>query len=397
MRWASPEFSAARIPRSVRTRRRSRSSARRLSRGGSAARRRSSACTAHREARRRAGSPGSSRRISFRSRSRAPAASCASTPARRSRASSIGIRTRARDGLVGFGLQEIVSYSLIDPAWLKQLTADGSAIAPEPLRVVNPTTVSQSAARPTLRASLLDTARRNLRHRASVAIFEIAPIYLPRRADLPVERWTVGVLLSGNAQPVKDGETWLVPERRFDVRDLQGIVSGLAELVDVQIPGERVDAPGLHSGRSVARGRDGTTHLILGQLDPRVAETWGVPVETFLAEIDLASWHEASRTPRVVTPARFPAALRDLAIVVDEATSYGDVEREIRAASGKDLESVALLDLYRGPQAGAGKKSFAVRLVFRSGAGTLGEADVDRLVKRITGRLQHALGATIRD
>jgi len=306
-------------------------------------------------------------------------------------------RERVRDGLAGFGLQEIVSYSLIDPAWLKQLTADGSCITPEPLRVVNPTTVSQSAARPTLRASLLDTARRNLRHRSSVAIFEIAPIYLPRRADLPVERWTVGVLLSGNAQPVKDGETWLVPERRFDVRDLQGIVSGLAELVDVQIPGERVDAPGLHSGRSVALGRDGTTHLILGQLDPRVAETWGVPVETFLAEIDLASWHEASRTPRVVTPARFPAALRDLAIVVDEATSYGDVEREIRAASGKDLESVALLDLYRGPQAGAGKKSFAVRLVFRSGAGTLGEADVDRLVKRITGRLQHALGATIRD
>src|SRR5213076_1434350 len=118
--------------------------------------------------------------------------------------------------------------------------------------------VFQSAGRPTLRASLLDTARRNLRHRSSVAIFEIAPIYLPRRADLPVERWTVGVLLSGNAQPVKDGETWLV-------RDLQGIVSGLAELVDVQIPDERVDAPGLHSGRSVALGRDGRTHLIVGQ------------------------------------------------------------------------------------------------------------------------------------
>src|SRR3989475_12721301 len=82
-------------------------------------------------------------------------------------------RDRARDGLAGFGLQEIVSYSLIDPAWLKQLTADGSAIAPEPLRVVNPTTVSQSTARPTLRPGLLDTARRNLRNRETVAIFEI--------------------------------------------------------------------------------------------------------------------------------------------------------------------------------------------------------------------------------
>src|SRR5437667_3611947 len=221
-------------------------------------------------------------------------------------------RERVRDGLAGFGLQEIVSYSLIDPAWLRQLTADGSCITPEPLRVVNPTTVSQSAARPTLRASLLDTARRNLRHRSSVAIFEIAPIYLPRRADLPEERWTIGVLLAGNAQPVKDGETWLLPERRFDVRDLQGVVSGLAELVDVQISGERAEVPGLHPGRSIAFGRDGKTHLALGQLDPRVAEMWELPVETFLAEIDLAAWLEGSRPPRVVAPPRFPAAIRDL-------------------------------------------------------------------------------------
>jgi phenylalanyl-tRNA synthetase beta chain len=307
-------------------------------------------------------------------------------------------RERVRDGLAGFGVQEIVSYSLVDPAWLKQLTADGSPIAPEPLRVVNPTTVSQSVARPTLRPSLLDTARRNLRHRSSVAIFEIAPIYLPRRADLPEERWTIGILIAGNAQPVKDGETWLVPERRFDERDLQGIVSGLSELLEVQMSGgERVDAPGLHPGRSIAFVREGRTGLTLGQLDPRVAEIWELPVETFVAEIDLLTWQESSRLPRVVAPPRFPAALRDLAVVVDEATPYGDVEREIRAAAGKDLESLALLDLYRGQQTGVGKKSFAVRLVFRSAAGTLGEADVERLVKRITGRLQRALAVTIRD
>jgi phenylalanyl-tRNA synthetase beta chain len=307
-------------------------------------------------------------------------------------------RERVRDGLAGFGVQEIVSYSLVDPAWLKQLTADGSPIAPEPLRVVNPTTVSQSVARPTLRPSLLDTARRNLRHRSSVAIFEIAPIYLPRRADLPEERWTIGILIAGNAQPVKDGETWLVPERRFDERDLQGIVSGLSELLEVQMSGgERVDAPGLHPGRSIAFVREGRTGLTLGQLDPRVAEIWELPVETFVAEIDLLTWQETSRPPRVVAPPRFPAALRDLAVVVDEATPYGDVEREIRAAAGKDLESLALLDLYRGQQTGVGKKSFAVRLVFRSAAGTLGEADVERLVKRITGRLQRALAVTIRD
>jgi phenylalanyl-tRNA synthetase beta chain len=315
-------------------------------------------------------------------------------------------RERARDGLAGFGLQEIVSYSLIDPAWLKQLTADSGAdasgtdrscVAPEPLRVVNPTTTSQSVARPILRASLLDTARRNLRHHASVAIFEIAPVYLPRRADLPEERWTIGILLAGNAQPLRDGETWLVGERRFDVRDLQGIVLGLAELLDVPTSGDRIDAPGFHPGRSIAFGRAGRTYVVAGQLDPRVSEKWELPAETFLAEIDLDVWRESSRQPRVVAPPRFPPALRDLAVIVDEVTPYADVEREVRAAVTKDLESIALVDLYRGPQIGAGKKSFAVRLVLRSSSGTLGEADVERLVKRVTGRLQHELGATIRD
>jgi phenylalanyl-tRNA synthetase beta chain len=262
--------------------------------------------------------------------------------------------------------------------------------------VVNPTTIAQSVARPTLRASLLDTARRNLRHRSSAAIFEISPVYLPRRAELPEERWTIGIVVAGNAQPVKDGETWLVRERRFDVRDLQGIVAGLADLVDVNLSGEPVETRGLHPGRSTAFGRGDRTYLSVGQLDPRVAEMWELPSETFVAEIDLAIWHESSRAAKVVAPSRYPAALRDLAVVVDEATLYGDVEREIRAAAGRDLESIALLDLYRGEQVGAGKKSFAVRLRLRSAMGTLAEADVERLVKRVTGRLQHALGATIR-
>jgi phenylalanyl-tRNA synthetase beta chain len=196
---------------------------------------------------------------------------------------------------------------------------------------------------------------------------------------------------------VKDGETWLTPPRRFDIRDLHGIVAGLEDLLDVHVLGDQGDAPGLHPGRSRSFARGDRTYLVVGQLDPRVAEMWEVPAETFVAEIDLAVWQESSRPPRVVAPPRFPPALRDLAVVVDEATPYGDVEREVRAAGGKDLESIALLDLYRGRQAGAGKKSFAVRLTFRSASGTLGEADVARLVKRVTGRLQHSLGATTRE
>ena len=52
--------------------------------------------------------------------------------------------------------------------------------------------------------------------------------------------------------------------------------------------------------------------------------------------------------------------------------------------------------MYRGPQVGAGKKSFALRLVLRSQTGTLTDAVVDKVLGRIEGRVLHKLGGTIR-
>jgi phenylalanyl-tRNA synthetase beta chain len=135
---------------------------------------------------------------------------------------------------------------------------------------------------------------------------------------------------------------------------------------------------------------------VWGQLDPRVADLWELPAETFVAELDVAELQGRVSPPRVAPPPRYPAANRDLAIVLDEAGPYAAVEEAIRAAGKSVVESVSLLDVYRGPQVGEGKKSFAVRLMLRSPDGTLTDADVDRVVKRIEGRLLHQLGATIR-
>lgn len=307
------------------------------------------------------------------------------------------LRERVRDALVGFGLQETISYALIDPDWLSRLTPDGSKLAPEPLRVTNPTSSAQSALRTTLRASLLDTASRNLRHRRGVAIFEIDPVYLPRDGDLPEERWTIGILLAGQAAPARESETWLVAPRDHDLWDLTAIVDGLHRATRSGRGSMEAGAAGLHpirSWRLVDGGRDA---VVAGQLDPRVAERWELPAATFVAEIDLALLLASVRPPLAAAPPRYPAAWRDLAFVVDEATAWGDVEREIASTGAKSgLEEVALRDVYRGPQAGDGKKSFAVRLFFRSAKGTLSDADVDRAIGRLEGRLRHRFGAILR-
>jgi phenylalanyl-tRNA synthetase beta chain len=298
-----------------------------------------------------------------------------------------------RDRLVGFGLQETVSYSLIDPDWLVRLSADGVPISAEPIRVQNATSTAQSAARPTLRSSLFDTAARNLKHRDGFGIFEIAPVYLQRPGDLPEERWTIAFLLTGKAEQ----QTWLTRPRDWDVYDVRGLVVALHRALGVGSRGERsTGVAGLHPGRSAQITVDGRPAVVYGQVDPRVAERWELPEATFIAEIDLQILLEDLEAPKAVIPPRFPPALRDVAFVVDESVPYGSVASEVRGAAKDVLESVTLLDLYRGPQVGEGKKSFALRLVLRSATGTLTEADVDKVLRRIEGRVLHKLGGVLR-
>jgi phenylalanyl-tRNA synthetase beta chain len=303
------------------------------------------------------------------------------------------LRERVRDRLVGFGLQETVSYSLIDPAWLERLTPDGRPIGPDPIRLQNPTAASQSVARPTLRPSLLDTAARNLKHRDSIAIFEISPVYVPRAGDLPEERWTVAFLVSGRAEQ----QTWVTKPRDWDIYDVRSFILALHRAIGIGPRGDRsTGVAGLHPGRSVKITVGDRVAVAYGQLDPRVAERWELPEATYVAELDLQILLEDLQPARAVVPPRFPAALRDLAFVVDEAVPYGDLAAEVRGAAKDLLESVTLLDVYRGPQVGAGKKSFALRLVLRSPTATLTDAEVEKITGRIEGRVLHKLGGAIR-
>ena len=68
----------------------------------------------------------------------------------------------------------------------------------------------------------------------------------------------------------------------------------------------------------------------------------------------------------------------------------------IRKYAGAMLESLALFDVYEGPQVAAGKRSLAYRLTFRAPDRTLSDADVSKLRAKIVRGLEHDIGATLR-
>jgi phenylalanyl-tRNA synthetase beta chain len=140
-------------------------------------------------------------------------------------------------------------------------------------------------------------------------------------------------------------------------------------------PGER---PFLHPGRTatVLAGDERKLGWI-GELHPGVAREWDLdgPVAAFELDADLIA-EIAPGPARYRDVTSFPAVIQDIAVVVDEDVPAAEVERLVRDAAGPLLDSVELFDVYRGEQTGAGRKSLALRLEFRSPERTLTDEDV---------------------
>ena len=97
------------------------------------------------------------------------------------------LRRRVEDVLVGLGLSEIYTPSLVPAA----AEPDGLAL-PDPMG-------DQAVLRQTLLHGLLDAAARNVvgRRTSGSALFEIARVYLPRGDELPEEQLHVGGIVEG--------------------------------------------------------------------------------------------------------------------------------------------------------------------------------------------------------
>jgi phenylalanyl-tRNA synthetase beta chain len=98
----------------------------------------------------------------------------------------------------------------------------------------------------------------------------------------------------------------------------------------------------------------------------------------------------------------FPAALRDLAVVVNVDDPAEEVQKAIvrhaRAAVGSAfaLEGVQVFDVYRGSGLPEGKKSLAFGLVFRAKDRTLTDDEVNAVMLRTQEELVKATGYGIR-
>ena len=93
---------------------------------------------------------------------------------------------------------------------------------------------------------------------------------------------------------------------------------------------------------------------------------------------------------------RFPAASRDLALVVDEAVSFGEIESAVVTFPNSLLESLELSSIYRGEPIQAGKMSIAVRVTYRSTSGSLTDKKIDAVHAKLVTHIRKNVGGELR-
>ena len=310
---------------------------------------------------------------------------------------------RVRDLLVGCGLDEVITYSLVSIEDEGKLRPQGPP--PDParyLRVRNPLSAERAYLRQTLLPSLLHTTRENLRFHDRVTIFEIGAAYLPVEGPsglarpLPDEPRRLGIVMTGP----REARSWLAQQDRAPMGfyDLKGVVELLLTRLGLEGTFEPGEHSAFHPGRRAQVRVAGRDVGVMGELHPLVREAFGLPAQPVCAlEFDLDGLLEAWGTPRRVAPiSAHPPVYEDLAVVVDEGVPAVRV-RDLIAQTGAPLvRSVVLFDVYRGEQVGTGQKSLAYRLTYQADDRTLTDRAVSKVRARIVRWLERETGATLR-
>ena len=306
-----------------------------------------------------------------------------------------------RHALARLGYLETINFSFVDEAWERDLAGNT-----DPVRLLNPIASQMSVMRSSLLGSLLHVLKHNIDRRAErVRVFEVGRVFLRDASVVTSESDVRGVAqpmrVAGAAYGPDSHQSWQGKQAAVDFFDVKGDVEAL--LAPRQPSFERIEHPALHPGRAARVLLDGQAIGVVGELHPRWRQQWELPQAPVLFELDLNAVMQRD-LPHARPVPRQQAAERDIAVVVPESVTHGQLMNSVHAAATEGLlRSATLFDIYR-PQAGneaaagmsAQEKSLALRLVMGSAQGTLTDERIDGVVKTVIDRLHQDLGARLR-
>lgn len=295
-------------------------------------------------------------------------------------------RNAIRTKLVARGYTDCITSVLTSP---ETAAIGGGAV----VTLKNALGSESSALRTSLIPGLLVSASRNLRHGAgNVRLMEIGQVFAHApTAELGVEQQERLVLLSAGTT----GRHWSAPEREIDLYDVLG---DLGVVDSIQVAPAQGPADGVWSVNTVDVFINGVKVGKAGELESALCKAFDLSA-AYAADVDVRGILRASitRVKKYVPVGQYPTVQRDLALIVSEGVQAGSLVEVVGKNAGENYRGAEVFDVFRDEQhVGAGMKSVAVNITFRSDERTLVDEEIDASVRAIIDGAKRELGARVR-
>ena len=306
--------------------------------------------------------------------------------------------------LCGAGFHEIMNNSLT-----RRANYEGLATMPADacVTLMNPLSADLNVMRQTLLFGGLQTIAHNINHKQrNLRFFEFGNCYTRRaegqsaEADAPLkgfeEEHRLGLWLSGT----RTENSWLHADEQTSVYELKAYVENILRRlgVDEKKTVRRTFTNEIYSSGMTIETAAGRTLATFGIVDRRIARQADIDTEVSFAEL---SWTALMKETRRATTVfreipKFPEVRRDLALLVDTAVTFAEIEQTAAETDRKLLRRVVLFDVYEGKNLPAGKKSYAVSFYLQDAERTLTDRRIDDLMAKLRRNLESKLGAQLR-
>ena len=306
--------------------------------------------------------------------------------------------------LCGAGFHEIMNNSLT-----RRANYEGLATMPADacVTLMNPLSADLNVMRQTLLFGGLQTIAHNINHKQrNLRFFEFGNCYTRRaevqsaEADTPLkgfeEEHRLGLWLSGT----RTENSWLHADEQTSVYELKAYVENILRRlgVDEKKTVRRTFTNEIYSSGMTIETAAGRTLATFGIVDRRIARQADIDTEVSFAEL---SWTALMKETRQATTVfseipKFPEVRRDLALLVDTAVTFAQIEQTAAETDRKLLRRVVLFDVYEGKNLPAGKKSYAVSFYLQDAERTLTDRRIDDLMAKLRRNLESKLGAQLR-
>jgi phenylalanyl-tRNA synthetase beta chain len=287
--------------------------------------------------------------------------------------------------LVGLGLNEVITYSLVDRDSLAGFSGEAA------LEILNPLSQDQEVLRPSLIPSLVKCVSFNLNQKQEyVNLFEVASLFL-NESGKPREELYLAVALCGMRELFL--EKGLVKEEA-GLLHLKGILETLFCRLGIKDYSFRLSRDSGAVDLFVQKKNIGRMLRLPGALK----EKFDIKnKEVFVLELSLEKLSSFSAPEKKFSPLpKYPGITRDISFILKEDTAVEEVLAAVRNQGQPLLSDVRIADYYKGKQIPEGFRGLTLSCIYRSPERTLTEAEVNPVQAAISALLTERFGVKLR-